>query len=103
MLLLDRAPETIAETRRNVSDPRGHDARNAARADHLVEKNIGDGSDEREIAAALANHFVPGGKRNHLLELRAEQHHRAGRNMARDGVVQGHQFGFGVSFYRVQK
>src|SRR5580698_9475724 len=80
---LDRAPETIADTCRHVADPRGHDARNAACANHLVEKNIGNGSDESEVAAALANHFVSGGERNHLLELRAEEHHGARWNMAR--------------------
>ncbi len=100
---LHRAPETIADARRNVADPGGHHARDATRADHLVKENIGDGTDQREVAAALANQFVTSGERNHLFELRAEQHHRAGRHVARDGIAHGEQFGFGRSSHRVQK
>src|SRR5271170_918489 len=83
----DRATETIANACRHVSNPRGHHARNAACADQLVEENIGNGADESEVAAALANEFMAGGERNHLLELRAEKHNGARWNMARDGVA----------------
>src|ERR1700740_2454885 len=93
-----RTAKTVTDAGGNVADPRGHHAGNAACADHLVEKNIGDGPDEREVAAALANQFVACSERNHLLELRAEQDHRARWNVTGDGVAHGEQFGFGGHF-----
>ena len=40
--------------------------------DELVEKDVGDGANQREAALILADDFVAGGEGDHLLHLQAE-------------------------------
>jgi hypothetical protein len=84
--------KTVSHAGRNISHPRGHHARDASRTNHLIEQNVRDRTHDREIATPLPYQLVPRCERDHLFELGAEKHHRAGRHVARDRVAHRHQF-----------
>ena len=86
-IAFDGAAEAVADSGGDVADPGRHHSRDAAGADQLIEKNVGNGADESEVTAALANDFVAGSERNHLLELRAHEDHRAGGHVLGDSFA----------------
>src|SRR3972149_2694331 len=85
--LLDGSPEVVAGAGGDVSDPSGDDRPPAPRPDEDVEKHVRNRSDERELAALLANELVPRGEGHESFEPRAHED--------RDSVpnVEGQRFG----------
>jgi hypothetical protein len=76
----------VREAGRDVSDPRrGHTA-DTAGTDELVERDVGDGADELELAPALADQLVRERERDRWFESAPERDGRAVRNEARDGL-----------------
>jgi len=74
----------VREAGRDVADPgRGH-APNAAGADELIERDIGDRSNELELAPALADQLVRERERDGRFEGAPERDRRAVRDEARD-------------------
>jgi len=78
----------VTETRRDVPHPCRLDARDAARANELVEEDVGDGTDEREVALALADELVRERERDRRLERAADSDGQAVADVARDGLAQ---------------
>jgi hypothetical protein len=76
----------MRESRRDVADPRGRHAPNAARADELIERDVGDRTDELEVAPALADQLVREGERDRWFEGAPQRDRRAVGDEARDGL-----------------
>ena len=76
----------MRESGRHVADPRGGHAPNAARADELIERDVGDRTDELEVAPALADQLVRESERDRWFEGAPERDRRAVWNEARDGL-----------------
>jgi hypothetical protein len=76
----------VRETRGDVAHPRRGHAPHAARADELIERDVGDRPDELELAPALADQLVRERERDRWLEGAPERDRRAVRNEARDGL-----------------
>jgi hypothetical protein len=93
--VFDRAPVVMAEARAHVADPRGDDAPNASGPDQLIEEHVGDGPDEGEIPALLADQLMPGGKGNERLDRGIETDGAAVRDEAGDSLPQGGELGAG--------
>src|SRR5262249_45244149 len=72
--LLERPAEAVARAVLDVADPGRHHPAGAAGRDELVEADVGDGADEREVAAALADQLVGGGEGNEALQRGAQGH-----------------------------
>src|SRR5205814_4067887 len=56
--LLERAPIAVAEPRGDIPHPRRLDPGDAARADQLVEEDVGERADEHEVMLALTDELV---------------------------------------------
>jgi len=67
----------VREAGRNVADPGCRDAAYAARADQLIERDIGDGADEVEIAPTLADELVRERERDRRFERAPQRDGRA--------------------------
>jgi len=67
----------VREAGRHVADPRGGDAAHAARADELIERDVGDRPDEVEVAPSLADELVRERERDRRLERASERDGRA--------------------------
>ena len=89
--LLHRAPVRVRQTGGDVPDPGGGDAGDTPRADELVEGDVGDRSDELEIAAALADDLVREREGNRRLERASEGDRRAVGDEARDRLTEGEE------------
>jgi len=76
----------MRESGRDVADPRRRYAPDAARTDQLIERDVGDRTDELELTPALANQLVRERERNGRFEGAPERDRRAVRNEARDGL-----------------
>jgi len=76
----------MRESGRDVADPRRCDAPNASRADELIERDVGDRSNELEFAPALADELVAERERDRWFESAPERDRRAVRDEARDGL-----------------
>ena len=63
----------MREAGRHVADPRRGHASHAARADQLVERDVGDGTDEVEVAPPLADELVRERERDRRLERAPER------------------------------
>src|SRR6185312_9003383 len=72
--LLGGAAVVVAQALADVADPGGDDTAHAAGADQLVEEDVGDRADQREVAAALADDLVAGGEGNQRLQRQAERY-----------------------------
>src|SRR5262245_55120145 len=89
--LLYGATVAMAESFADVADPGRDDATDTARADQLIEKDVGDGADQRQIAAALADQLVSSGKGNQRLQRAAKRDARAVRHKALNRLAQREQ------------
>jgi hypothetical protein len=78
----------VREPGRDVADPRGRDAPDAAGPDQLIERDVGDRPDELELAPLLPDQLVRERERDRRLERAAERDGGAVGNEARDGVRQ---------------
>ena len=76
----------MRESGRHVADPRRGHAPNASRADELIERDVGDRTDELEVAPALADQLVRERERDGWFEGAAERDRRAVWDEARDGL-----------------
>jgi len=76
----------VREPGRDVADPRRRDAPNAPRADELIERDVGDRTDELELAPPLADQLVGERERDGRLECAPERDRCAVRDEARDGL-----------------
>ena len=76
----------MRESGRDVADPRRGHAPNAARADELIERDVGDRTDELELAPALADQLMRERERDRWFEGAPERDRRAVRDEARDGL-----------------
>ena len=76
----------MRESGRDVADPRRCDAPNASRADELIERDVGDRTDELEVAPALADQLVRERERDRWFEGAPQRDRRAVWNEARDGL-----------------
>ena len=76
----------MRESGRYVADPRRSHAPNAARADELIERDVGDRTDELELAPALADQLMRERERDRWFESAPERDRRAVRDEARDGL-----------------
>ena len=76
----------MRESGGDVADPRRGNAPNAARADELIERNVGDRTDELEVAPALADQLVREREWDGWFEGTAERDRRAVLDEARDGL-----------------
>jgi hypothetical protein len=76
----------VREASRDVADPRRGHAPNASRADELIERDIGDRTDELEFAPALADQLVRERERDRWFESAPKRDRRAVRDEARDGL-----------------
>jgi len=76
----------VREPGRDVADPRRRDAPNAPRADELIERDVGDRTDELEVAPALADQLVRERERDRWFEGAPQRDRRAVWNEARDGL-----------------
>ena len=88
LALLEGAAVAVTEAGGDVPDPRRLDARDAARADELVKEDVGDGTDEREVALALADELVREREWDRRLERAADRDGHAVADVARDGLAQ---------------
>jgi hypothetical protein len=79
----------VREAGGDVPHPGRVHAAHAARADELIEEDVGDRSDERELAPALADELVREGEGDRRLERAADGDGRPVRDEARDGLLQG--------------
>jgi hypothetical protein len=86
--LLERAPVGVRQAGRNVADPRRRDAPRAARADELIERDVGDRSDELELASLLSDELVREREGDRRLERATERDGRAVGDEARDRLRQ---------------
>ena len=89
--LLHGAAIVVAEAGADIADPRGDDAADASGADELVEQHVGDGADQREVPAPLADQLVTGGERDGRLERGAHADRGAVGDEAGDGLLHRHQ------------
>jgi len=76
----------MRESGRDIADPGCGHLPNAARADELIERDIGDRSNELELAPALADELVAERERDRWFESAPERDRRAVRDEARDGL-----------------
>src|SRR4030081_2707751 len=91
--LFDGAAKTVPHARGGVANPGRYHARDTPCPDHLVEEDVGNGPNECEVAASLADDLMARSEWDHLLKLRSHEHHRTGRHVLRDGLVHGNEFG----------
>jgi hypothetical protein len=94
--LLHRAPVRVGEAGGDVADPgRGH-APDAPSADELVERDVGDRTDQLEIAPALTDELVRERERDRRLERATQRDRGTVGNEARDRLVRRDQLGHAV-------
>ena len=93
--LLHRAPVGMRETGGDVADPSGRDARDAARADELIEGDVRDRTDELEVAPSLADKLVRERERDRGLERATERDGGAVGDVVRDGIAKAHELAGG--------
>ena len=65
---LDGIPQPMERPHAGIAAPGEHELPGGAAADHLVVEQVGRHPDQREIAKALTDDFVPGGERNEVGE-----------------------------------
>jgi hypothetical protein len=76
----------VREAGRDIADPRSGHAADAAGPDQLIERDVGDRTDELEVAPALPDELMRERERDRGLERAAERDGRAVGNEARDGL-----------------
>jgi hypothetical protein len=86
--LLRRAAVRVRESGRDVADPRRGDLADAAGADQLIERDIGDRPDQPEVAPALADELVREREGDGRLEGAPQRNRRAVGDEARDRLGQ---------------
>jgi hypothetical protein len=74
----------VREAGRHVADPGRGDAPHAARADQLIERDIGDRTDEVEVAPPLADELVREREGDSRFQRASERDGRAVRDEAGD-------------------
>src|SRR2546428_5861094 len=98
--LLRRAAVAVREPGGHVADPRRHDLRYAPRADELVEEDVRDRADEREVAPTLTDQLVTGTEWDRRLERATHRDGRTVGHEARDRLAHGHDLGHADERYR---
>ena len=94
--VLHRSTVVVAEPGRDIADPRGLDAADAARGHEHVEEDVRDGADQRQVAPALANQLVARGEGDEGFQRRAHAdrgavgHEARHRFAHRDDLLLGH-------------
>jgi hypothetical protein len=83
----------VPEASADVAGPCGHHTLYAARPDQLVEQDVGDRPDQREVAPLLADDLVAGGEGNQRLERAADRYGVAVADVASDRVGHGEELG----------
>jgi len=78
---------------RDVADPRRGHAPDATRADELIERDVGDRTDELELAPALADQLMRERERDRWFESAPESDRRAVWDEARDGLREADALG----------
>src|SRR5207249_2925172 len=92
VLLLGGAPKVVSRAHHHVAHPGRHNFSYAAGTDKLVKKNVGNGTDQTQIALLLPNDLVSGGKRDHLLHLETKGYTGAVRDELSNGFTQCKNF-----------
>src|SRR3990172_10899733 len=81
--LLDGSSKVVAGAGGYVSDPSGDDRPRTSGSDEDIEEHVRDRSNQRELAALLANELVPRGEGHESFEPRAHHHRASVRHVAR--------------------
>jgi hypothetical protein len=74
----------MRQSGRDVADPRRGHAPDATRADELIERDVGDRTDELELPPALSDQLVRERERYRWFEGASERDRRSVRDEARD-------------------
>src|ERR1700674_4049742 len=91
---LGGAPIAMAQAGADIAPPPRSDRAHPAGADELIEEDVGDGADQREIAFAPADDLVPGREWNQRLESQPYSHRSAVGNVPRDRVAHAHELAY---------